>query len=153
MRVLTGERRGRWSPHGLLAVDGHRRTFPRLLEVLNRAPRSRRNRCRQRLTDSRGEITGELRLPLHPSLQGAGAPTPPRIPQTPAHGIICPPSPRQARSRAQRGGTICNRGFLVHSSSEIDLLVVRDSDLSRRVRSRPASVPFDALEHHWIWTL
>ena len=58
---------------------------------------------------------------------------------------------RAGRGRAPSvGGTICNWGFLVHSSPEIDLLVVRDLDLSRCVRSCPAPVPFDALEHDWI---
>ena len=38
VRALTDERRGRWSPHRLLAVDGHRRTLPRLREALNPLP-------------------------------------------------------------------------------------------------------------------
>ena len=38
VRALNGERRGRLSPHRLLAVDGHRRTFPRLREALDPLP-------------------------------------------------------------------------------------------------------------------
>ena len=40
VRALTEDRRGRWSPHRLLAVDGHRRTLPRLREALNPLPQS-----------------------------------------------------------------------------------------------------------------
>ena len=153
VRAVSCESRGRWSLGRLIAVAGHKRTLPRLRDALNPLP------AVIGIDSACAESTAGARLLASRAYRctgvskGAGAPTPPRIPQTPAHGIICSPSPCWARSRAQRGGTICNWGILVHSHSEIDLLVVRDLDLSRCVRSCPAPVPFNALEHHWIGTL
>ena len=68
-------------------------------------PRSLRSRYRQCLVDSRIELPGELRLPLHLGLQGCrSTDTAKNPPDAAAHGSNGHPSPLRARSCGERTG-------------------------------------------------
>ena len=120
-QALAGECPSRWFPHGLLAVDAHGRTLPHAGSAQS-APRSLRGRCRQRLVDSRIELAGELRLPLHQDPQRCrSTDTTENPPDASAYGISYPPSPRRARKCGERTGCGTLRAAMPQIGTEFDL--------------------------------
>ena len=86
------------------------------------APLSLRDRYRQRLADSRIELAGEVRLPLHQGIQGCrSTDTTKTPPDASARGISCPPSPCRVSSCSERTGCGTLRAALPQTGPEFDL--------------------------------
>ena len=88
-QALTGECRGRWSTHRLLAVNANERTLPRLRAALNSLPAVFAVDAFGAWSIARSRLLASCTK----ASKRAGAWKPPRIPWTPAHGIARPPSP------------------------------------------------------------
>ena len=102
-------------------MDAHGRTLPHAGSAQS-APCSLRGRCRQCLVDSRIELAGELRLPLHQDPQRCrSTDTTENPPDASAYGISYPPSPRRARKCGERTGCGTLRAAMPQIGTEFDL--------------------------------